>query len=95
MSQDSLSEKINEIQKFFTPDVEDETGEVEPGDNIVTYKQFQALESKVDQVIVLQKELAANMMEMNRIRQVEAQRKKAAAPKIVAKKPPVNPLKFP
>ena len=63
----------------------------------MTIKQFQALESKVDQVIVLQKELAANMMEMNRIRQVEAQRKKAAAaaPKNVAKKPPVNPLKFP
>lgn len=95
MSQDALSEQIHEIQKFFTPDVEAETGEVEPGDNIVTYKQFQALESKVDQVIVLQKELAANMMEMNRIRQVEAQRKKAAAPKVVAKKPPVNPLKFP
>jgi hypothetical protein len=34
------------------------------------------------------------MMEMNRVKQVEAQRKKAAAPK-VAKKPPVNPLKFP
>ena len=95
MSQDSLSEKINEIQKFFISDVEGETGEEEPGDNIVTYKQFQALESKVDQVIVLQKELAANMMEMNRIRQVEAQRKKAAEPKVVAKKPPVNPLKFP
>ena len=63
------------------------------GDNIVTYKQFLVLENKVDQLIVLQKELAANMMEMNRVKQVEAQRKKAA-PK-VAKKPPVNPLKFP
>ena len=62
------------------------------GDNIVTYKQFMVLENKVDQLIVLQKELAANMMEMNRIKQVEAQRKKAT-PK-VAKKPPVNPLKF-
>ena len=95
MSQDALSEQINEIQKFFTPDVQDETGEVEPGDNIVTYKQFQALESKVDQVILLQKELAANMMEMNRVRQVEAQRKKATAAKVATKKPPVNPLKFP
>ena len=60
----------------------------------MTYKQFQVLETKVDQLIVLQKELAANMMEMNRVKQVEAQRKKAAAPK-VTKKPPVNPLKFP
>ena len=63
------------------------------GDNIVTYKQFMVLENKVDQLIVLQKELAANMMEMNRIKQVEAQRKKAT-PKVV-KKAPVNPLKFP
>ena len=94
-TQMQISEQIQGIQKFFTPEVEDDTGEVDPGDNIVTYKQFQALENKVDQIIVLQKELAANMMEMNRIRQVEAQKKKAAAPAKVVKKPPVNPLKFP
>ncbi len=95
LTQYALSEQIQEIQKFFIPDVEDDTGEVDPGDNIVTFKQFQALENKVDQVIVLQKDLAANMMEMNRIRQVEAQRKKAAAAPKTVKKPPVNPLKFP
>ena len=93
MTQMVLSEQIQGIQKFFEPDPSEEDGEMDGGDNIVTYKQFMVLENKVDQLIVLQKELAANMMEMNRIKQVEAQRKKAT-PK-VAKKPPVNPLKFP
>ena len=93
LTQMALSEQIQGIQKFFASDPSEEDGEMDGGDNIVTYKQFMVLENKVDQLIVLQKELAANMMEMNRVKQVEAQRKKAA-PK-VAKKPPVNPLKFP
>ena len=93
MTQMVLSEQIQGIQKFFEPDPSEEDGEMDGGDNIVTYKQFMVLENKVDQLIVLQKELAANMMEMNRIKQVEAQRKKAT-PKVV-KKAPVNPLKFP
>ena len=93
LTQMELSEQIQGIQKFFASDPSEEDGEMDAGDNIVTYKQFMVLENKVDQLIVLQKELAANMMEMNRVKQVEAQRKKAA-PK-VAKKPPVNPLKFP
>ena len=90
-----LSEQIKGIQKFFEPEVSGEDGELEPGDNIVTYKQFQLLEEKVDRLIILQKELAANIMEMNRVRQVEAQRKKVQAKKVPVKKPPVNPLKFP
>ena len=93
LTQIELSEQIRGIQKFFASDPSEEDGEDDTGDNIVTYKQFLVLENKVDQLIVLQKELAANMMEMNRVKQVEAQRKKAA-PK-VAKKAPVNPLKFP
>ena len=93
LTQMALSEQIQGIQKFFEPDPSEDDGEIDGGDNIVTYKQFMVLENKVDQLIVLQKELAANMMEMNRIKQVEAQRKKAT-PK-VAKKAPVNPLKFP
>ena len=90
-----LSQQIQGIQKFFEPEVISEDGELEPGDNIVTYKQFQLLEEKVDRLIILQKELAANIMEMNRVRQVEAQRKKVQAKKVPVKKPPVNPLKFP
>ena len=93
LTQMALSEQIKGIQKFFEPEPSEEDGETDGGDNIVTYKQFMVLENKVDQLIVLQKELAANMMEMNRVKQVEAQRKKAA-PKVV-KKPPVKPLKFP
>ena len=90
-----LSEQIKGIQKFFEPEVSGEDGEIEPGDNIVTYKQFLLLEEKVDRLILLQKELTANVMEMNRVRQVEAQRKKVQAQKVPVKKPPVNPLKFP
>lgn len=93
LTQKELSEQIRGIQKFFTPEPSDELGDVESGDNIVTLKQFQVLESKVDQLILLQKELAANILEMNRVKQVQAQREKAK-PK-AAPKPPVNPLKFP
>ena len=93
-TQMQLMEQIEGIQKFFAPDTQGEAGETDAGDNIVTQKQIQTLEEKVDRIIVLQKELAANMMEMNRVRQVQAQKKKAATPK-VTKKPPVNPLKFP
>ena len=94
-TQMQLMEQIEGIQKFFAPETEDESGETDAGDNIVTQKQFLTLEAKVDRIIVLQKDLAANMMEMNRIRQVQAQKQKAAAAKKVTKKPPVNPLKFP
>ena len=95
-TQRELSEQIRGIQKYFTPDLGDEAGEIETGDNIVTLKQFQGLESKVDQLILLQKELAANVMEMNRVRQVQAQKQRAAEAKTKsAPKPPVNPLKFP
>ena len=93
-TQMQLMEQIAGIQQFFAPDTQGEAGETDAGDNIVTQKQFQTLEEKVDRIIVLQKELAANMMEMNRVRQVQAQKKKATTPK-VNKKPPVNPLKFP
>ena len=40
LTQYALSEQIQEIQKFFIPDVEDDTGEVDPGDNIVTINNF-------------------------------------------------------
>ena len=50
-TQRELSEQIRGIQKYFTPDLGDEAGEIETGDNIVTLKQFQGLESKVDQLI--------------------------------------------
>lgn len=96
LTQMELSEQIKGIQKFFEPEVvEGEDGDVDPGDNIVTYKQFQLLENKVDQLILLQKELTANVMEMNRVRQVQAQKQQAAKKKTVSKKPPINPLKFP
>ena len=43
--------------------------------------------------MLLQKEIAANLLEMNRVRQVQAKRKKAT-PK-PQPKPKPNPLKFP
>ena len=96
-SQVALSEQILEIQKFFAPKQEQvsygaETG-VEPEDTLVTLKQFQALEKKVDELIMLQKEIATNVLEMNRVRQAQA-KKKASAPK-PQPKPKPNPLKFP
>ena len=60
LTQIALSEQIQGIQKFFASDSSEEEGGVDAGDNIVTYKQFQALEIKVDQLIVLQKECIPN-----------------------------------
>ena len=56
-------------------------------------KEFQILENKVDELILLQKEIAANLLEMNRVKQAAAKKKKVK-PK-VAPKPKPNPLKFP
>ena len=92
----ALSEQILEIQKFFAPKTEQEDGSdvgVEPEDTLVTVKQFQALEKKVDELIMLQKEIATNVLEINRVRKAQA-KKKVAAPK-PQPKPKPNPLKFP
>ncbi len=62
-------------------------------DAVVTFKEFQVLDTKVDELILLQKEIAANLLEMNRVRQAAAKKKKVT-PK-VAPKPKPNPLKFP
>lgn len=97
-TQIALSEQIGEIQKFFTSDSTEGQEELDPSDNIVTVGQFKDLENKVDQVILLQKELAAQFMEMTRLQQVAAvqrQKQAAAAKKNNPPKPPVNPLKFP
>ena len=96
VSQQTLSEQISTIENFFAPKEtteEGETIEVSQEDALVTMKDFQALESKVDELILLQKEIAANLMEMNRVRQAQAIKKKKT-PK-VAPKPKPNPLKFP
>ena len=50
LTQLALSEQIQGIQKFFEPDPSEEDGEMDGGDNIVTYKQFMVLENKVDQL---------------------------------------------
>ena len=95
-SQVALSEQILEIQKFFAPKTEQEDGAeagVEPEDTLVTLKQFQALEKKVDELIMLQKEIATNVLEINRVRKAQA-KKKVSAPK-PQPKPKPNPLKFP
>ena len=95
-SQVALSEQILEIQKFFAPKQEQEDGAetgVEPEDTLVTLKQFQALEKKVDELIMLQKEIATNVLELNRVRKAQA-KKKVTAPK-PQPKPKPNPLKFP
>ena len=96
LSQVALSEQILEIQKFFAPKQEPEDGEetgINPEDTLVTLKQFQALEKKVDELIMLQKEVATNVLEINRVRKAQAQ-KKVSAPK-PQPKPKPNPLKFP
>ena len=96
VSQATLSEQISTIESFFAPKLDPEDGdqeEINRDDAVVTFKEFQVLDTKVDELILLQKEIAANLLEMNRVRQVAAKKKKVT-PK-VAPKPKPNPLKFP
>lgn len=95
VSQVALSEQISTIESFFAPKPDPEGGEEEINrdDAVVTFKEFQVLDTKVDELILLQKEIAANLLEMNRVRQAAAKKKKVT-PK-VAPKPKPNPLKFP
>ena len=96
ISQQTLSEQISTIEKFFAPKETSDEGEVlevSQEDALVTMKDFQILENKVDELILLQKEVAAKMLEMNRVRQAQAKQKKKA-PKATPKPKP-NPLKFP
>jgi len=95
-AQIELSEQISTIESFFAPKQDPENGdqdEINKDDALVTFKEFQVLDNKVDELILLQKEIAANLLEMNRVRQVAAKKKKVT-PK-VAPKPKPNPLKFP
>ena len=97
-AQIELSEQISTIESFFAPKPDPENGdgdqeELNKDDALVTFKEFQVLDNKVDELILLQKEIAANLLEMNRVRQVAAKKKKVT-PK-VAPKPKPNPLKFP
>ena len=95
-SQVAMSEQIAAIESFFAPQPSPQEGEeteVNQEDTPVTIKDFQVLENKVDELMLLQKEIAANLLEMNRVRQAQAKVKKSA-PK-AAPKPKPNPLKFP
>ena len=92
-----LSEQVALIEGYFEAEsANDEKIEVseELEDNrSVTFKEFQVLETKVDELILLQKEIAAKLMDMNRVTQAQAKKAKSA-PK-PSPKPKPNPLKFP
>ena len=84
---------MSNMEKFFIQADTSKEGDDNRGDSIVTYKQFQALENKVDQLIMLQKDLVAKIFEMNQAAKVAAKKKEVA--KKVTRKPTPNPLKFP
>ena len=91
-----LSEQVALIEGYFEAESENEDIEVSEeleDDRSVTFKEFQVLESKVDELILLQKEIAAKLMDMNRVTQAKAKKAKSA-PK-PSPKPKPNPLKFP
>ena len=91
VTQEQLSNQISNIEQFFQKKTtEESTVDV---DSIVTYRQFQVLENKVDQLMMLQKELTANILEMNRTAKAAALKRKTAPKKVVAKPAP-NPFKL-
>ena len=93
-TQTELAAQMSNMEKFFVRADEAKDDTSDGGNSIVTYKQFQALENKVDQLIMLQKELTAKIFEMNKVAKVAA-KKKVVAPKKVKRKPALNPLRLP
>ena len=93
LTQEQLSNQISNIEQFFLNLSAEENVDNTNGDTIVTYRQFQVLENKVDQLMMLQKELTANIIEMNRTAKAAAMKKKLAPKKVIAKPAP-NPFKL-
>jgi len=93
-TQTELAAQMSNMEKFFVRADEAKDDTSDGGESIVTYKQFQVLENKVDQLIMLQKELTAKIFQMNKVAQVAA-KKKVVAPKKVTRKPAPNPLRLP
>ena len=91
VTQNKLGLQISNMEKFFLQ--ADET-KAASGNSIVTYKQFQAVENKVDQLITLQTELSAKIFEMNKVTKAAA-KKKALPTKKSKPKPAPHTLKFP
>ena len=89
-----MAAQISNMEKFFVKADENKDEAGDGGSSIVTYKQFQAVENKVDQLIMLQKELSAKIFEMNQVAKIAA-KKKVVAPKKVKSKPAPNPLRLP
>jgi len=94
--QTEISNKIAEIQKIFEP-VEAEgadTSAMQEVDNLVKSSQIEALDAKIDELMLLQKDIAAKLIEEKRKAEFQAAKVKKSTPKPKAK-PAVNPLKFP
>ena len=94
VTQNKLALQISNMEKFFLQADESKNASDTNGNSIVTYKQFQVVENKVDQLIMLQQELSAKIFEMNKVAKVAA-KKKALATKKSKPKPAPNTLKFP
>jgi type III secretory pathway component EscR len=94
-TQMKLSEQIAEIKSIFEPSTSEEGEDPmeQEVDNLVKSSQIEALEAKIDELMLLQKDIAAKLLEEQRKAEVQAKAKKRA-PK-PAPKPASNPLKFP
>jgi type III secretory pathway component EscR len=94
-TQMKLSEQIAEIKSIFEPSTPEEGEDPmeQEVDNLVKSSQIEALEAKIDELMLLQKDIAAKLLEEQRKAEVQAKAKKRA-PK-PAPKPASNPLKFP
>ena len=92
VTQNTIVSQLSNMEKFFVQAdaVEDEPGS--DGNSIVTFKQVQALEAKVNKLLEMQQKVSADIFEMNKIAKIAAMKKvvtKKRAPKATP-----NPLKF-
>ena len=80
------------MEKFFVQADADEDETGSDGNSIVTFKQVQALEDKVNKLLEMQQKVSAEIFEMNKLAKLAA-KKKVVKKKRVPKATP-NPLKF-
>lgn len=97
-SQQQISMQLGRIQSIFQPEITEVEGEEDTIEkstsNLVTSAQIEQLDAKLDELMLLQKDIAAKMLEERRKAEARVKATKTT-PKRVKPKPATNPLKFP
>ena len=92
-SNSQIADAVLELRQMFVSNADTENSEVLNNQAIATSSQITAIGVKIDELILLQKEIAAKLLEENR--RAEAAKSAQRATTKPKPKPQTNPLKFP